>query len=702
MGVLKTKKIDLVTNAIVSPAAWDSTKPYLSGNARSKLVNGQQSVGSALTKVVDVGNDFNLVPSGINYYDIATSRFFILTTFVTNQARVLLYNIDRQTLVATPVGQVAITYPATPTFKELIVDCSGTTNWKIKVLQTNTTVFFGGLYITQKVDLADFAMVGFPTFNFAFNETDAKKTYKYVTSTQPASLNTSTPGTENVGIVLGMWQSSNVIKVLNGASATARAMHFNNATLPAHTASTVTITIASPCVVSHASHGRVVGDPVTFQTTGALPTNLVVGAIYYIIAAGFTANSYQVSTTQGGVAVNTAGTQSGVHTAGLPHGEATTNHYLGSSGIITPAFTGTLLTTQNAQLKVKPDAPNIGENYIAINSNSNLYRIKESDLAISSSSFTSLETVNILSTTPSPLITAPTVAYAAWVDDPLINRWLYITNSLKIVEKPFLNNTIYRVFGSLFNRGTENQMLETLSFGGIATIGFMQSDGVLFLTQNTTNQRGVLLMDYKSDAAFDYSYILSPVVTINKAILCFINTVEALFESTGTVRFYYKTSGFSGAFSGFTEINTAEELSLTLGTQVQFAVKTDCATEDASTHAQLIALLISFLDVGAMSDYFAQSNDATVTTTPAKSAFIQKQNRGSAHPKLYFRAYSFNTLDLVAQANTVDNPTLFEYSTNDGLTYNNLGTIPDNKGTIVRYKWASPPGEKVIISINEE
>lgn len=78
--------------------------------------------------------------------------------------------------------------------------------------------------------------------------------------------------------------------------------------------STVTITIASPGMVSWASHGIPNGTVVTFATTGALPTGLTANTAYYVVNAG--ANDFQVSATLGGVAINTSGTQSGTHTSG--------------------------------------------------------------------------------------------------------------------------------------------------------------------------------------------------------------------------------------------------------------------------------------------------------------------------------------------------------------------------------------------------
>lgn len=75
-----------------------------------------------------------------------------------------------------------------------------------------------------------------------------------------------------------------------------------------------TITIASPAVVTLTSHGLTVNDEVQFTTTGALPTGLSAGVTYFVISSGLTTNSFEVSLTQGGTAINTSGTQSGTHT----------------------------------------------------------------------------------------------------------------------------------------------------------------------------------------------------------------------------------------------------------------------------------------------------------------------------------------------------------------------------------------------------
>lgn len=76
---------------------------------------------------------------------------------------------------------------------------------------------------------------------------------------------------------------------------------------------TVTITIASPGVVTWTAHGRSADDPISFTTTGALPTGLTANTLYYVKTV-LTVDTFTVSATAGGAVINTSGSQSGTHT----------------------------------------------------------------------------------------------------------------------------------------------------------------------------------------------------------------------------------------------------------------------------------------------------------------------------------------------------------------------------------------------------
>lgn len=78
------------------------------------------------------------------------------------------------------------------------------------------------------------------------------------------------------------------------------------------TSSVVTITNASPGVVSYAAHPFVNGQPVVLTTTGTLPTGLTAGTTYYVVSAA--AGTFQLAATAGGTSINTSTAGSGVHT----------------------------------------------------------------------------------------------------------------------------------------------------------------------------------------------------------------------------------------------------------------------------------------------------------------------------------------------------------------------------------------------------
>lgn len=95
--------------------------------------------------------------------------------------------------------------------------------------------------------------------------------------------------------------------------------YFSTGTGNNNGSSTVTITIASPAVVSWTGHGFTVGAATTAvmtTTTGALPTGVTSGTTYY--AKAIDANTFNIATTAdnalAGTFINTSGTQSGTHT----------------------------------------------------------------------------------------------------------------------------------------------------------------------------------------------------------------------------------------------------------------------------------------------------------------------------------------------------------------------------------------------------
>lgn len=98
----------------------------------------------------------------------------------------------------------------------------------------------------------------------------------------------------------------------------------------------VTVTLATPGVFTLADHGFVADMPVHLRTTGALPTGLAVDTVYYVLSAGLTANTFQLSLTQGGAAITTSGSQSGIHSIGqITHAVVAGQLVVGSGASVT-------------------------------------------------------------------------------------------------------------------------------------------------------------------------------------------------------------------------------------------------------------------------------------------------------------------------------------------------------------------------------
>ena len=111
-----------------------------------------------------------------------------------------------------------------------------------------------------------------------------------------------------------------------------------------YTYPTVTVTIASPGVVTYVGHGKSANDPVAFFNNGdTLPTGLVLGTTYYVKTV-LTADTFTLSATAGGAVINTSGSQSGTHKLG-----ATGSRYNASQlGIVDSAGGGASALPGNA------------------------------------------------------------------------------------------------------------------------------------------------------------------------------------------------------------------------------------------------------------------------------------------------------------------------------------------------------------------
>ena len=102
----------------------------------------------------------------------------------------------------------------------------------------------------------------------------------------------------------------------------------------------------------------------------------------------------------------------------------------------------------------------------------------------------------------------------------------------------------------------------------------------------------------------------------------------------------------------------------------------------------------------AAGDYWEYSQDDSSSGNPTDVVFRLKRTFPSTVPTLRFFAADLNDVTLTDH-NSVTHSARFAYSTDSGATYTPLGTIPNSIGTLVRYRYATPPGVDIRPSLKE-
>lgn len=128
--------------------------------------------------------------------------------------------------------------------------------------------------------------------------------------------------------------------------------------------SVVTITIATPGVITwfYGAHGMTGNESIVFTTTGALPTGIVAGTTYYVLASGITSTTFRIASTPGGSAINTTGAQSGIHTATV--GSLTVQGTYVTTSVATDTFTIALNALASATSQVPMNNGNARIEYL--------------------------------------------------------------------------------------------------------------------------------------------------------------------------------------------------------------------------------------------------------------------------------------------------------------------------------------------------
>lgn len=688
---MRFKSADLLQDVV---GTYDQTKTTIQGRVTQKTADGEICLGPPLNKFVDVQTDAAITLAANNTYLTDSGRMFVLGAEAGALTPLILYTVNYDTGDYSYVGRININLPdvaaTTTVYRSIKVVDTGTSGWKVFIVTTGSVAINGGLLVVNNLSLADFVPAGYPTIPFATG-TDQKAVYFLQDPANLGSLHINS-NIASAGAVLD--KVSNKIYVHNGISTVHQYYSFNTAVSLTWSASSAT-GVASTDVISNAGHSYLNGDQVVFTALSG-GTGLVVGQTYFVISA-VAGVSFQLSATSGGAAINFT---TDITSAQIGRAFGITGSAFSHKTGNLPVLLGTLLLTDSEDFAIPGHTVNSGFSCAFFSTSTNLYLGKLSELTAGTTTWPSLITVNLLGTANQ--IVTSSATYAAWSN--VLDRAVYSTG-LVFVMKQFVNNSIDRIFGGTNNKYFEAipnlEVVELQPAAAITTMDLEQ--GWLVVSNLTAGQRGYMLADLRSDSLFSYSKIITKVMDTPKSILKFVNTLDSLFDYTGSLTMSYRTSGFGSMSGGWVDVPFSQDLSTyATGSQIQFCIHFDTLALDTSIPAQLREVIFGYTDLESSSEYWELSVDDSDNGNPSRVAYRLKKQFPVSVPTLYFRAKDLSGVDLVNPAhNTSSDAARFSYSTNEGVSWSPLGTIPNTVGTLVRYTFSTAPGVDIRPSLGE-
>jgi hypothetical protein len=473
---------------------------------------------------------------------------------------------------------------------------------------------------------------------------------------------------------------------------------------PTYSSLTVDIAAGTPGKIQLVGHGLTENEPVQFLA-GTLPVAFALNTTYFV--RNLTANDFELSATAGGASIAVVGSVTGV-TLGRAFGY-TNSQWLHQTSIL-PAIVGTLLATTDVDAIATPtnaplNGPLLnGQKCAFFATSSNLYLGRLDELTAGATTWPSLTTSNMLGL-PSQIVT-PVVVSASWsdaLDHAIVLIGQAATNAFRFMLKKVENNKFTALFGDSCMEFFETSTKEAYEMRpSLPYLNFTNNSGWLFGLSGAVGQRGVFASDVRSDTLFDFSYIVSKVLSIpQNAIIKSVDVKRELIKTGGEIDLKYRLSGFGSASNGWTLLDADQELSLAAGSQIQFRMDFRSHSADKTSHVQVSDLFLGYETEEELSDNWEYSFDDSSSGSPTRSGFrLKSLYQGSIPSSLTFRAFDLSGTQIVADSITAQ-PTRFQYSTDNGLTWLALGTIPNVVGTLVRYTFTSPPGTDVRPSLKD-
>jgi hypothetical protein len=475
---------------------------------------------------------------------------------------------------------------------------------------------------------------------------------------------------------------------------------------PTYSTKSATINVGSPSKIGVTAHGYTENEPLQFLS-GTLPAGFALNTTYFV--RNLTVDDFEISLTAGGASINNASI-TGTAEIGRAFGY-TNSQWLHKTSIL-PALSGTLLLTDAERHAAPTNSPINGPllngescGFFATGaSGAQMYIGRLDELTAETITWPSLTTFNYQGALNQ--FVTPVPVTASWADS--LDRAIFLggsaaATSFRIFVKKIENNLMTANFGDFGMDWYETTTRDSYELKtATPPINFTNQNGWLFVASATAGQRGIIAVDLRSDCLFDFSYIVSKVVTLPlNSIVRSVNLFKELIATSGELDVYYRTSGFGSISGGWISLDEGQPLSIAGATQIQFKICFKTQVIGQSSHVQVSGAEIGFEAQEELSDNWEYSFDDSSSGTPTRSGFRLKQAYPTAVPlTLRFRAFDLSGTQIVSDSIT-SQPTRFQYSTDGGATWLSLGTIPNTIGTLVRYTFTSPPGTDVRPSIKD-
>lgn len=220
----------------------------------------------------------------------------------------------------------------------------------------------------------------------------------------------------------------------------------------------------------------------------------------------------------------------------------------------------------------------------------------------------------------------------------------------------------------------------------------------------TTGQRGIFMLNTAMQNTLDTSYIITKVMDTPNA-MSYIGVACSLqaADKTSLPVVYYRTSGFGSAAGGWIQLPTNLLMNtIPTAAQIQFKIETKIDSFLSSNPPQIVDFFLAYRSSMTMSDHWSGShvNTSAPAASPFYVAFRLQKAYSTSVPRM--RVVITDDTGAISSYDTVTHAANFSYSTNNGGSWNALGTIPNTTLTTeLRLLISAPSGNPITCVIQE-